>query len=134
MQMHLISPFDVDKVWKFLTPYLEKACKRTRGTYRPDEMFRDCRNGSRNLLIFTPDGEDFGFAAICTFGDMDGQRICHLNLTCGADRFAWVDEIPQFSKWAKSHGAKQITFMAGKAHQRFVPNVKIKSITYGLDI
>jgi hypothetical protein len=131
--MELVPPQFTETVWHNIQPYLGKACKRSNGQYKPDQMFQDCLAGTRNLLFFF-EGDAFKFAAIVSFGDMAEKRVAHLNLVAGHSLDAWIDAIPLFSEWAKKYGAQEITFTGGRAHKRFVPGAKMKSILWGLEI
>ena len=133
MEMELVPVQLVDGVWHLLQPFLAKACKRTQGTYKPHQMWEDCRTGRRNLVLFSKNGE-FKIAAICTFGPLNNQTTCNVNLLCGASVAAWAKELPQFAAWAREHGATQITYTGKRAQERLIPGSKLVSCLYKLEI
>lgn len=133
MYMETVAPQFVDGIWHHLAPFLEKACKRSQNTYRPSEMWEDCRNGRRNLVLFSENGK-FKIAAICTFGPMADQWTCNVNLLCGASVAAWAQELPQFAEWCRSLGATQITYTGKRAQEHLIPGSKLVSCLYKLEI
>jgi len=133
MDMKLVPLHYIDAVWPNLAPWLEKACKRSQNTWQPSKMWEECRTGARSLLLFEENNE-FRFAAIVTFGPLNDEWVCNVNLLCGASTGAWVDQIPQFSEWCRSHGASQITFTGKRAQEKLIPGSKLVSCLYKLEI
>jgi hypothetical protein len=133
MDMELVAPQFVDGIWHHLQPHLAKACKRSQNTYKPSQMWEDCRTGRRNLVLFSEQGQ-FRIAAICTFGDLGDQWTCNVNLLCGASVAAWANELPQFAAWCRSHGATQITYTGKRAQEKLIPGSKLVSCLYKLEI
>ena len=133
MQIEVVSPFMIDQVWHNIASDVQTALKRTGGQATPDLLWKSCRTGASNLIVFH-EGNKPRFYGIVTFETWNGDRICHANLICGADLATWQTELSTLKSWAKSHGAKAVIMSGSKAYRRVFPEAKTLMTIYRMEI
>ena len=135
MHIDVINPMLVNQVWgEYVAPYLEKAISRTGYQTTPHQLWKDCFNGTRNLLFFV-DETGPKVAVICTIEDWEGEPAVYVNCTCGGSTELWNELMPLFKEWAKMHGAKGVVLSGPKdVYSRVFKEAKKMFTTYKLEI
>lgn len=79
---------DVGRIWKNISPLVEKALEYGRGEYLPEDVLEFCTSGSWQMWVAH---DDSGIAAFCTteITKFPRKKVLLLTLSAGRDFALW---------------------------------------------
>ena len=114
-----IQRHEIDVVWGEVRPWIEAACKRSRGKFDEYDIKAGLLSGDDQLWIWkTATAFAVGISRIA---DYPKQRVCTLRIVTGRNMGEWIRPcLETIEKWAKANGCNALEFQARPGWERFL--------------
>jgi hypothetical protein len=101
----------VDAVWPEVRPWIEAACKRSRGKFDALDIKRGLLERDDQLWIWrTPTAFAVGITRLTNYPK---QRVCTIRIVTGTNRREWEREcIAHMERWAREQGCDAMELQA----------------------
>lgn len=116
----------VEKVWPSAAPHLEKATRRTRGRYLPDDVLQEIKEGWQDLWVaYDPERNVIDAAMTTQFVNYPRVRAIRILFIGGTRMNTWKDEFRvQVKEFGKDNGATLIESAGRVGWERAYPEVQ----------
>ena len=115
----------VDEVWDLAAPMLQKALDKMPGVYSMDDIKSKCLDGTYVLWFF----EKAKCALIVKILQCYSYKACVIMLAGGEDMDAWIAEVEDIEKYARSQGCKEILITGREGWRRIFKDYMLDSVT-----
>ena len=123
---------DVDKVWPTIAVWMDKACKRGRGSMTAWNIYEGCRNGSM-LLFVDWSNEQICAAIIGKVRTTPEGQVLSIEAAGGTEMRRWLPELHSI-EWLKTMGITLVDFEGRKGWERVVKGVSVIRQVYRLSL
>lgn len=115
-----IPAHQVDEVWHEVRPWIDAACKTSRGKFDADDIRLGLLQRDDQLWIWrTPTSYAVGVTRILIYPK---QKVCSVRIATGRNRQEWQKEcIAQLEAWAKSQGCDGMELQARPGWEKALP-------------
>ena len=108
MEITVISPQDVDKVWKRIEEYVQGAADYTYGRFTKGDIRTGLKTKPQTLWV-AHEGEDIYGFVVTAFGDYPQMKVLVMHFTGGKELEKWKPQmLNSIQEFSRLHGCDMI--------------------------
>lgn len=117
----------IEVSWRFVEPFIARACKRTWGRYEAEDIKPLLLNRDAQLWVSLRDGV-IEAAAVTEITVYPHLKVCRLFLCSGKRREHWLVFEPTVEAWAKSQGCEGFEIIGRRGWARVLRHWQMANI------
>lgn len=122
IQVSLVPPEHVEKLWPRVFPHLAKAAEYTFGRYEPEDIFDFVLSGAAHLWIAFNEEDIIGIT-ITRFWQYPRKKCLDMVFIGGDEGFSWKDQmLSTLQRWGADNGCEVIESSGRPAFARVFKN------------
>lgn len=122
IQVSLVPPEHVEKLWPRIFPHLAKAAEYTFGRYEPEDILEFILNGAAHLWIAFNE-EDIIGVTITRFWQYPRKKCLDMVFIGGDEGFSWKEQmLSTLQRWGADSGCEVIESSGRPAFARVFKN------------